>query len=113
MRMYEGWKPCSTSTPSLLLGRSRTCPFEARTSKPAPRYFPMVRAFAGDSTITRFFPPRGAGAFAAEVLGAALALGAALGLGTTAFAFAPDFDPVLRSVTISGRSAERPDRTGS
>src|SRR3954469_165995 len=44
------------STPSLLLGRSRTCPLEARTSNPGPRYFPMVRALAGDSTITRFFP---------------------------------------------------------
>src|SRR5690349_5958407 len=56
MRMYEGRNPFSMSTPSLLLGRSRTCPLEARTSKPGPRYFPMVRALAGDSTMTRFLP---------------------------------------------------------
>ena len=42
-----------TSTPSLLLGRSRMCPMDALTSKPGPRYFPMVFALAGDSTITK------------------------------------------------------------
>src|SRR6185295_8332619 len=44
------------STPSLLFGRSRTWPLEARTSKFGPRYLPMVRAFAGDSTMTRLRP---------------------------------------------------------
>ena len=31
------------------------CPIEARTSKPRPRNFSIVFAFAGDSTITNFF----------------------------------------------------------
>ena len=30
------------------------CPMEAFTSKPGPRYFPMVFALAGDSTMTKF-----------------------------------------------------------
>ncbi|AGP38522.1 hypothetical protein SCE1572_31040 [Sorangium cellulosum So0157-2] len=34
------------------MGRSLTCPFEANTSYPLPRYFLMVFAFAGDSTMT-------------------------------------------------------------
>src|SRR3954449_1361045 len=56
---YSGLKSCSTSTPSLFLpgfsGRSRTCPYEASTRYPGPRYRSIVRAFAGDSTITKFF----------------------------------------------------------
>ena len=28
---YSGTKPCSTSTPSLLFGRSRMCPIDATT----------------------------------------------------------------------------------
>src|SRR5699024_7068822 len=36
---------------------SRMFPTEARTSYSAPRYRPMVRAFAGDSTMTRCLPP--------------------------------------------------------
>jgi hypothetical protein len=31
------------------------CPILEVTVKPLPRYFSMVLAFAGDSTITRFF----------------------------------------------------------
>src|SRR5580692_4057340 len=34
------------------LGRSMMCPTDARTSKPLPRYFSIVFALAGDSTIT-------------------------------------------------------------
>ena len=41
------------STLSLLLGRSRTCPMDAFTSYPGPRYLPMVLALDGDSTITK------------------------------------------------------------
>ena len=37
-----------------VLGRSRMWPMEATTSYPGPRYFCMVLALAGDSTITSF-----------------------------------------------------------
>src|ERR1700693_2331755 len=50
---YCGTKPCSTSTPSLLVGKSRTWPKQARTVKPRPRNFSMVLALAADSTTTR------------------------------------------------------------
>src|SRR5262245_60529231 len=40
------------STPIRLFGRSLTCPIDAFTVKSAPRYFLIVRAFAGDSTTT-------------------------------------------------------------
>ena len=53
--IYSGAKPFSMSTPSLFLGRSRRCPMEAITLYCPPRYFSIVRAFAGDSTITRSF----------------------------------------------------------
>src|SRR5947209_20276433 len=43
------------SMPKRLLGRSRTCPLLARTSKSGPRYLLIVRALAGDSTMTRDF----------------------------------------------------------
>src|SRR5581483_8627699 len=43
------------STPRLLLGRSLTCPSAASTVKPGPRYFWMVFALAGDSTMTKPF----------------------------------------------------------
>ncbi len=39
MFSYTGAKSWSTSTPSLLLGRSRMWPMEAITSYPSPRYF--------------------------------------------------------------------------
>src|SRR5215467_16076767 len=41
------------STPRVLLGRSLTCPSEASTLKPLPRYFWIVFALAGDSTMTK------------------------------------------------------------
>ena len=37
--------------------RSRIWPTEACTSYPSPRYWAIVLAFAGDSTITSFFVP--------------------------------------------------------
>src|SRR5437588_13086016 len=43
------------SMPKRLLGRSRTCPLLATTSKSGPRYLLIVLALAGDSTITRCF----------------------------------------------------------
>src|SRR5262245_36605101 len=78
---YSGAKPCATSTPIFDLGRSLMCPTDAFTVNPAPRYFLIVFALAGDSTITsaRSFPALGAAL--GPVLGAALgaAWGAALG----------------------------------
>src|SRR5262245_42995433 len=52
MISYSGSKPLATSTPIFDLGRSLMWPTEAFTSKPLPRYFLMVLALAGDSTIT-------------------------------------------------------------
>src|SRR5882757_9005415 len=46
-------KPCSGSTAPSLGLRSRTCPYDASTSKSVPRYFLIVFALAGDSTMTR------------------------------------------------------------
>src|ERR1700739_2524633 len=43
------------STPRVLLDRFLTCPSEASTEKPFPRYFWMVFALAGDSTMTKPF----------------------------------------------------------
>ena len=54
--MYRGAKSSSTLTPSCDFGRSRTWPTEARTSYSRPRMPESVRAFAGDSTITRLLP---------------------------------------------------------
>src|SRR5437762_8799248 len=63
MVTYSGVKPFSTSTPSLRCGRSRTCPTVAFTVYPEPRYFPMVFALVGDSTMTSApFPPSAADA---------------------------------------------------
>src|SRR5579872_4235533 len=42
--------------PKPFSGKSRTCPTVARTLYDGPRYLPMVRAFAGDSTITSDLP---------------------------------------------------------
>ena len=66
----RGWNFFSTLTPSrahlsfffdagicsAFSGRSRMCPTDASTRKPSPRHFSMVRAFAGDSTMTRERP---------------------------------------------------------
>jgi hypothetical protein len=40
------------STASPLGSRSRTAPIDASTTKSSPRYRAMVRALAGDSTMT-------------------------------------------------------------
>ena len=56
MTTYSGAKSCSMSMPIFFLGRSFTCPTEAFTTYPAPRYFLMVLALAGDSTITSVPP---------------------------------------------------------
>src|ERR1039457_3033601 len=50
---YCGVKPASTSTPIFDLGRSRTCPMEARTTYSEPRKRASVRALLGDSTMIR------------------------------------------------------------
>jgi hypothetical protein len=44
------------------------CPIDALTLNPRPKYFSIVRAFAGDSTMTSF--PRGAVFLAAPLRGA-------------------------------------------
>jgi hypothetical protein len=57
---YVGAKSWSRSTPGTgcfepfgaLLGRSRMWPIEAFTTNPRPRYFSIVLALAGLSTIT-------------------------------------------------------------
>src|ERR1035437_1787621 len=51
---YLGAKSCSTSTPSWLFGKSRTWPNEAMRLYDLPKILPIVFAFAGDSTITKF-----------------------------------------------------------
>src|SRR5690349_5244534 len=56
MVTYLGSNPRSTSTPSSRVGRSRRWPMVAFTSYPEPRYFPMVLALVGDSTITSASP---------------------------------------------------------
>src|SRR4026209_2531151 len=68
MVTYFGSNPFSTSTPSSRVGRSRTWPIVAFTSYPAPRYFPMVLALVGDSTMTSAVPPARRGAAGAPAL---------------------------------------------
>ena len=67
---YSGLKPLSTSTPrrahgsplyaagtsSAPRGRSRMCPTDDSTMKSGPSMPPMVRALAGDSTMTSALP---------------------------------------------------------
>src|ERR1035438_9498164 len=55
MITYSVAKLSSRSTPSDFLGKSLMCPSEASTSYPAPRYFWIVFALAGDSTMTKPF----------------------------------------------------------
>jgi hypothetical protein len=52
---YLGAKSCSTSTPSVDLGKSRTCPTDALTTKRGGKNFLMVLAFVGDSTMISGF----------------------------------------------------------
>mgnify|MGYP003305812790 CR=1 FL=1 len=47
-------KSCSVSTLPFSGTKSRTCPTDAMTCHPAPRYFSIVLAFDGDSTISKF-----------------------------------------------------------
>jgi hypothetical protein len=58
--MYSGAKLLSTSTPSLLLGKSLRCPTDAMTTKSLPMNFLRVLTLVGDSTIRRdlFLAPR-------------------------------------------------------
>src|SRR5207248_3313878 len=72
---YLGIQPFSMSMPKRLLGKSRTWPMLATTSKSGPRYLLIVLALAGDSTITRFFFFRAA---TARFLGVFAACGFAL-----------------------------------
>ena len=53
--IYLGVKSPSTSTPSSLEGKSAICPKLEVTLKSFPKNFSIVLAFAGDSTITKFF----------------------------------------------------------
>ena len=53
--VYFGLKSFSTSTPSSFEGRSAICPKLDSTWNSFPRNLSMVFAFAGDSTITKFF----------------------------------------------------------
>src|SRR5690606_34511059 len=55
LTIYLGVKSPSTSTPNSLLGRSAIWPKLEETLKSFPRNFSIVFAFAGDSTITKFF----------------------------------------------------------
>src|SRR3954463_174816 len=51
------------SMPSFFSGRSMIWPTVARTRYARPRYFPIVFAFAGDSTITSEVDPAGAAGY--------------------------------------------------
>src|SRR5690348_8945197 len=89
MVTYLGSNPRSTSTPSSRVGRSRRWPMVAFTSKPEPRYLPMVLALVGDSTMTSAspLPPARAGGFAALALPfPARALAGAFGAAAVALA---------------------------
>src|SRR5688572_11121254 len=64
---YFGAKLLSTSTPSSRLGRSRRWPTVAFTVYPRPKYFPIVLAFVGDSTMTSALPFTGAASISSGV----------------------------------------------
>src|SRR5690242_15589993 len=68
MITYSGVNcPSAISTPSFRVGRSRMWPTVAFTEYFDPRYFPIVFALVGDSTMTRAVPLRtGASALAAR-----------------------------------------------
>jgi hypothetical protein len=76
------------SMPIFFWGKSRTWPIVARTLYARPRYFPMVFAFAGDSTITRDVEPGSDGPSSSMIFAAALFL-ARLGLIEPLFAATP------------------------
>ena len=52
---YLGLKSPSTFTPKSFEGKSDICPKLEATLKSLPKNFSIVLAFAGDSTITKFF----------------------------------------------------------
>src|SRR5208282_2998624 len=86
---YSGSKSPSTSIPTRDFGRSMRCPIDASTVYLEPRYFSMVLAFAGDSTMTRmplaaaFFAPDFALPLVPAFDGAfAFALGFSFGFGS-------------------------------
>src|SRR5262245_39569810 len=62
MITYCGWKFLAVSTPIFDFGRSFIWPTDAFTTKALPRYFLMVRAFAGDSTTRSDLPEERAAA---------------------------------------------------
>jgi hypothetical protein len=57
--MYLGKKSPSTLTPNSLEGRSAMWPKLEATLYSLPKKFSIVFAFAGDSTITKFFAMMG------------------------------------------------------
>src|SRR5438093_10500376 len=83
---YSGSKSLSRSTPSLLLGRSMTWPFEASTLYPRPRNLLSVFDLVGDSTMTRLTPEVAAGSAAGAGLSRRAARGRAAGTGRAASA---------------------------
>src|SRR6476620_847743 len=89
MVTYLGSNPCSTSTPSSRVGRSRTWPMVAFTSKPEPRYLPIVLALAGAGL---------------PLAGAFDALGVLAGAAVLVGAFADRLDLVAMSTVCSLRS---------
>ena len=86
------------STPILLLGRSRRCPWEAATTYFEPRIWPTVRALAGDSTITRLLPAEFS-FFTAAVLVVLVALAP---FALLVFFFAAAFPAGVGLATMSG-----------
>ena len=55
LTIYLGLKSLSMLTPSSFEGRSTIWPKHEETLKSLPKNLSIVLAFAGDSTITRFF----------------------------------------------------------
>src|SRR5258706_482135 len=110
---YSGSKSFSMSTPSWLLGRSMTCPFEAITVKPRPRNLESVRDLVGDSTITSDLPRAAAAGFAAFPAFAGLVLAGVL----TSFGARAGFTsaPVSDALARAGRgfAPERPGAAAS
>lgn len=53
--IYCGLKPLSTSMPKERVGKSQTWPLDASTAASLPKYFWMVFALCGDSTIMSCF----------------------------------------------------------
>jgi hypothetical protein len=82
--MYSGEKLLSTSTPSLLLGKSLRCPTDAMITKSLPTNFLRVLTLVGDSTIRRdFFPPPRVDLVLVLAFNFFLVFGSSLNLGLT------------------------------